>query len=327
MNGGIQFCAAVKQIVEGCDVKKCKSLREISRWITEENSLDAVKHGGRDSKRAFFKETSQKTLIYGFVDNGKKIYWNEDVHFKVRKKGEVSIAVLPSPLLQSLLIPVHSFDELKESVEAASWRIGWLSTMILTILSWRKRMQPEFLTLILWFVMFWSQTVLVIFQKAASGVGIDPSSETDFIETGSKVELPFWLAHELQLRQAVSVNVPSCFNQKTREEIQADSAGVDLRSRCPFFYEFGCKIAPIVGDRTIGFLLLSAFKSRYKEIVTKAHSVAFAAGSKFWTILTKEEINMYETAQSAMASFKKWRMGGPRFQIASVLGRKRKSTE
>ncbi|XP_014495564.1 uncharacterized protein LOC106757408 isoform X2 [Vigna radiata var. radiata] len=113
----------------------------------------------------------------------------------------------------------------------------------------------------------------------------------------------------------------------TRLEIQADSAGVDLRSRCPFFYEFGCKIAPVVGDRTIGFLLLSAFKSRYKEILTKAHSVAFAAGSKFWSILTKEEINLYETAQSEMASFKKWRMGGPRFQIASVLGKKRKSTE
>ncbi|KAL2340645.1 hypothetical protein Fmac_008585 [Flemingia macrophylla] len=65
--------------------------------------------------------------------------------------------------------------------------------------------------------------VLVTFQKAASGVGIDPGSESDFwhripspwnliiapdiilsgfqIEIGSKVELPFWLAHELKLRQ------------------------------------------------------------------------------------------------------------------------------
>ncbi|XP_057439206.1 DNA replication complex GINS protein PSF3-like isoform X1 [Lotus japonicus] len=176
-------------------------------------------------------------------------------------------------------------------------------------------------------IMVEEEIVSVIFQKSASGVGIDPSSETDLIEAGSKVELPFWLAHELQLRQAVSVNVPPCFNQKTRLEIQADSASVDLKSRCPFFYEFGCKIAPIVGDRTIGFLLLSAFKSRYKEVLTKAHTAAFATGSKFWTILTKEEINLYEVAQSAMASFKKWRMGGPRFQISNVLGRKRKSTE
>ncbi|XP_054789250.1 DNA replication complex GINS protein PSF3-like [Prosopis cineraria] len=166
-----------------------------------------------------------------------------------------------------------------------------------------------------------------IFQKAASGVGIDPSSETDYIETGSKVEMPFWLAYELQLRQVVSINVPPCFDQKTRLEIQADCASVDLRSRCPFFYEFGCKIAPVVGDRTIGFLLLSAFKNRYKEILTKAHSASFSAASKFWSILTKEEVNLYNAAQSSMASFKKWRIGGPRFQIASVLGRKRKSTE
>lgn len=33
---------------------------------------------------------------------------------------------------------------------------------------------------------------------------------------------------------------------------------------------------------------------------------------------------VYETAQSSMIAFKKWRMGGPRFQRASILGRKRK---
>ncbi|OVA12957.1 GINS complex [Macleaya cordata] len=65
------------------------------------------------------------------------------------------------------------------------------------------------------------------------------------IEKGAKVELPFWLAQELHLRQAVSVNVPACFNQKTRKEIQADAACVDLRNRCPYFYELGCKVAPL----------------------------------------------------------------------------------
>lgn len=28
-----------------------------------------------------------ESLIYGSVDNGKKIYWNEDFHSKVRKKS------------------------------------------------------------------------------------------------------------------------------------------------------------------------------------------------------------------------------------------------
>lgn len=44
-----------------------------------------------------------------------------------------------------------------------------------------------------------------------------------------------------------------------------------------------------VADRTIGPLLLSAFKSRYKEVLTKAHTAAYPAASKHLTILTKEE--------------------------------------
>jgi hypothetical protein len=44
-----------------------------------------------------------------------------------------------------------------------------------------------------------------------------------------------------------------------------------------------------VGARNIGPLLLSAFKSRYKEVLTKAHTAAFTAASKNLTILTKEE--------------------------------------
>jgi hypothetical protein len=36
---------------------------------------------------------------------------------------------------------------------------------------------------------------------------------------------------------------------------------------------------------------------------------------------------VYEAAQSSMAAFKKWRMGGPRLQRASILGRKRKLAE
>ncbi|GAV85605.1 Sld5 domain-containing protein [Cephalotus follicularis] len=169
------------------------------------------------------------------------------------------------------------------------------------------------------------ELVPVVFHKAVNGVKIDPSAEKDCVEQGAKVELPFWLAQELQLRQAASIGVPACYNQKTRLEIQADAACVDLKSRCRYFYEFGCKIAPLVGDRTLGFLLLSAFKIRYKDILTKAHTAAFAAASKFFALLTKEETNLYEAAQSSMAAFRKWRMGGPRMQRATILGRKRKS--
>lgn len=167
------------------------------------------------------------------------------------------------------------------------------------------------------------EIVPVVFHKAVNGVKIDESTERGNVEQGSKTGLPFWLAHELHLRQAVSMGVPACFNQKTRMEIQADARSVDLRSRCPFFYEFGCKLAPLC-DKSIGMLLSYTFRIRYKEVLHKAHTTAFAAAFKFLSILTKEETYLYEAAQSSMAVFKKWRIGGPRLQRASILGRKRK---
>ncbi|WOK94704.1 DNA replication complex GINS protein PSF3 [Canna indica] len=59
------------------------------------------------------------------------------------------------------------------------------------------------------------EPIAVAFQVGAQGVGLlDPGAETNSIEKGAKLELPFWLAHELHLRQAVSISVPACFNQK-----------------------------------------------------------------------------------------------------------------
>ncbi|CAF1869634.1 hypothetical protein HID58_063233 [Brassica napus] len=166
----------------------------------------------------------------------------------------------------------------------------------------------------------------VLFHKPANRVTIDPSAETNYVEQGAKVELPFWLAHELHLRQAVSINLPASFDQKTRLEIQADAACVDLRSRCPYFYEFGCKLQPLVTDRTLGILLSTAFKIRYKERLTKVFTATHLTASKFLPFLTIEETNLYEAAHLSMTAFKKWRTGGPRFQRASILGRKRKES-
>uniref|UniRef100_A0A453FQ59 Uncharacterized protein n=1 Tax=Aegilops tauschii subsp. strangulata TaxID=200361 RepID=A0A453FQ59_AEGTS len=171
------------------------------------------------------------------------------------------------------------------------------------------------------------ELISVVFQVTANGVGLlDPGAERNSVEKGAKVDLPFWLAHGmLSLEQAVSINVPPCFTQKTRKEIQADAACVDLRVRCPYFYELGCKIVPLVGDKSIGQFLRYAFTSRYKEILSKAHSSSTMTVPKFATRLTKEEAQVFESARESMSAFRKWRVRGARLQKASILGRKRKT--
>ncbi|KAM2579847.1 hypothetical protein TB2_005227 [Malus domestica] len=74
------------------------------------------------------------------------------------------------------------------------------------------------------------QLVLVVFQKAVNGVEVDPSAQTDYVEAGSKVEMPLWLAYELHLKQVVKMKVPACFNHITKLELGADGATIDLRS-------------------------------------------------------------------------------------------------
>ncbi|XP_042466760.1 DNA replication complex GINS protein PSF3-like isoform X2 [Zingiber officinale] len=155
------------------------------------------------------------------------------------------------------------------------------------------------------------QHIQVIFQVGANGVGLlDPGSENNSVEKGAKVELPFWLAHELQLRQAVSIYLPACFSQKTRNEIKADAACVNLKVHCPYFYELGCKIVPL----------------RYLEMLSKSHSASVLTAPKFLPRLSKEEMQLFEASRSSMMAFKKWRAGGSRLEKAPVLGRKRKTT-
>ncbi|XP_051145173.1 uncharacterized protein LOC127261057 isoform X2 [Andrographis paniculata] len=135
-----------------------------------------------------------------------------------------------------------------------------------------------------------------VFQHAANGVGLfDSSDDTNKVDAGSRVELPFWLVRELYLRQLISIRVPPCFDRD-------------------------------VGDKTIGPFLLIAFRTRYKEVLIKAHTLTSAATSKHLALLTNEEARLYEAGQSSIAAFKKWRTGGPRLQVAPALGRKRKAT-
>ncbi|KAF8644198.1 hypothetical protein HU200_066525 [Digitaria exilis] len=135
------------------------------------------------------------------------------------------------------------------------------------------------------------EPISVVFQVTANGVGLlDPGAESNCVEKGAKVDLPFWLAHGLlSLEQAVSINPPPCFTQKTRKEIQADAACVDLRIRCPYFYELGCKIVPLVSDKSMALFLRYAFTSRYKEVLSKSHSSSTMTVPKFVPRLTKKK--------------------------------------
>ncbi|XP_078148164.1 uncharacterized protein LOC144543684 [Carex rostrata] len=170
------------------------------------------------------------------------------------------------------------------------------------------------------------EAVSVVFHVGANGVGLlDPGSETNSVDKGAKIDLSFWLSHELCRRRAVSIIVPPCFNQKMKKDVQADAACVDLGTRYPYFYEFGCKISPLVGDKSIGPFLRHTFASRYKEMLSKSHTASINAMPKFVLRLSKEEYQMFEAAKSSMVEYKKWRVSHLGLTKSSLLGHKRKT--
>ncbi|CAM6082280.1 unnamed protein product [Calypogeia fissa] len=166
--------------------------------------------------------------------------------------------------------------------------------------------------------------VSVTFIVKANGVAvIDPGSEDDNVEQGANVDIPLWLAQDLFSRQAALIKLPYFFNDRIRKEIQADAACVDLRRCCPYFYELGCRLVTLTQDATLGSFLLYALQGRYKDMLCKAHTVALSTPPKFLPLLTREEVNMFESGRNSMRGFNKWRLHGARLERAAVLGRKR----
>ena len=73
---------------------------------------------------------------------------------------------------------------------------------------------------------------------------LDPSSEGNDLQSGARLELPFWLAKELcnRRRKIVSVDIPKAYKDGYREIFKADASVVDLHRLGPYFYEFGTKL-------------------------------------------------------------------------------------
>ena len=73
---------------------------------------------------------------------------------------------------------------------------------------------------------------------------LDPTSESEHIARGSKLDFPIWLASALknQRTPVVSVDLPKYYKDAYREILAADAQVVDLHKLGPYFYSVGCKL-------------------------------------------------------------------------------------
>ena len=73
---------------------------------------------------------------------------------------------------------------------------------------------------------------------------LNPSTDSEHIMPGTKMELPYWLATGLcsKKRKIVSIELPKSYKRGYREILSADANVVDLHKMGPYFYAFGSKM-------------------------------------------------------------------------------------
>eukprot|EP00850_Spirogloea_muscicola_P022381 SM000291S10859 [mRNA] locus=s291:33103:34557:+ [translate_table: standard] len=171
------------------------------------------------------------------------------------------------------------------------------------------------------------EQIPVIFRVGATGIGraLDPSCDDDDLKKGAQVDLPLWMVQPLAGRNMIDVRLPRCYRDGLRKEMQADPGCVRLRECCQFFYKLGCKLVPLVKDRTLGTFVQSAYQGRYKDILVHAHSAPDKDISEMRRRLTNEEFSLMESGQKSMQHYKMWRLGEDGLaEIAPILGKRRR---
>eukprot|EP00887_Chlorella_sp_A99_P005685 scaffold1.g5685.t1 len=157
--------------------------------------------------------------------------------------------------------------------------------------------------------------VPVRLTHGCTGVGtvIDPSSDADDLETGTRLELPLWLARGMAQRHMAQVELPVFYGNKMRRKIKAGAGCEDLRVRCPHYYTVAAGLhaamqASLTADEAFPGFILNTFRSRYRELLTKAPQIESSLeASQVQAKLSVEELALFNEAAEAAADYERWK--------------------
>lgn len=140
---------------------------------------------------------------------------------------------------------------------------------------------------------------------------IDPSSESQDIPCGTKLEIPLWLAKELYRRDLIEIDVPKGYNETYREILDADSTVVDLHKLGPNYYKFGTHLAQmgLNDSEDIAKSLVGTFYQRLHKIMDFALSTTPDTLSdmlQFQSSLDNDEQDVFNFGKRSAEEYKLW---------------------
>lgn len=174
-------------------------------------------------------------------------------------------------------------------------------------------------------------TVSSRFKFGVHGVAraLDPGSTSNNVAPGSKVDTPLWLAAALTRRNMTTFSLPEVYNERHRRRLNAGAETMNLKGRCPYFYDVGNKCNEFLHDLDLSAMLSKTYATRYRELISKGLSTVTGEDVlELQSKLSFEELSVFEAGRDSVTRTELWMRGARQKPTAqTVLPRKRSAAE
>ena len=158
---------------------------------------------------------------------------------------------------------------------------------------------------------------------------LNPNSNDEHLQVGTKLEIPLWLARMLcsRRRQIVSVGLPKAYREAQRDILSADANVVDLYKLGPYYYSMGVKLLRFehLERADLSKSLLETFLNRFRWIMDSSQNAFQSDTTSLMSKLDEKERELFRTGQRAVQDMERWERGeSHKIMSSSVVQNRRK---
>jgi GINS complex subunit 3 len=166
------------------------------------------------------------------------------------------------------------------------------------------------------------QKVPCTFELDVPGLGYLDNNAGHALKTGTRVDLPLWLAEMLAVsspsssKALVTLDMPPALSPRVMNALKADPKSVDLRAQAQHFYSLGARMLDLFEEDEVLDVLTDAFRVRAAEIGDHAANAGTAVksggvgmgteGVEFLRGLDETERALFRAAHDSSKAVRAW---------------------
>lgn len=147
-------------------------------------------------------------------------------------------------------------------------------------------------------------------QEAEEANPLDDMPELTTLPKSTKLKLPLWLAFGFLNQRFITVQLQDIFEAEYIKASIAHPEGLNLRDKCPYYYEVGALLSQRLSKPTISGYLGKIYLERLKEIFKILFNESDSTTSNnFLQKLSAAEEAFFQHSKQAFEQFRIWHAG------------------